>query len=108
MFKRISRPQLDRNAEPGRNLKQPKRPKIRHQSVQGQEVVMAADVAPVAIVSVFWVIVGAIVPWFIPKGSQRGIIQAMLVITSISCYMFWLCTYILLEVNRQIVHIFTK
>lgn len=54
---------------------------------------MAAEVGPVAIVSVFWVIVGAIVPWFIPKGSQRGIIQAMIIITAVTCYVFWLCTY---------------
>ncbi|XP_077544305.1 V-type proton ATPase subunit e 1-like [Haemaphysalis longicornis] len=54
---------------------------------------MGADVAAVSIVSVFWVVVGAVVPWFIRKGSQRTLIQAIIVTTSICCYLFWLCTY---------------
>uniref|UniRef100_A0A6M2E2B5 Putative vacuolar h+ atpase ixodes scapularis vacuolar h+ atpase n=1 Tax=Amblyomma tuberculatum TaxID=48802 RepID=A0A6M2E2B5_9ACAR len=54
---------------------------------------MGADVAAVSIVSAFWVVVGAIVPWFVRKGSHRGLIQTMIVITSICCYLFWLCTY---------------
>uniref|UniRef100_A0A023FMH8 Putative vacuolar h+ atpase ixodes scapularis vacuolar h+ atpase n=1 Tax=Amblyomma cajennense TaxID=34607 RepID=A0A023FMH8_AMBCJ len=54
---------------------------------------MGADVAAVSIVSVFWVVVGAVVPWFVRKGSHRSLIQAMIVTTSICCYLFWLCTY---------------
>uniref|UniRef100_A0A2R5LC77 Putative vacuolar h+ atpase n=1 Tax=Ornithodoros turicata TaxID=34597 RepID=A0A2R5LC77_9ACAR len=56
---------------------------------------MGADAAPVAILTTFWFIVGGILPWFVPKGNNRGLVQSMLITTAVLCYVFWLCTYLM-------------
>lgn len=54
---------------------------------------MGASAAPVALFTLFWLVMGAVVPWFVPKGDNRGMIQTMIAITAVLCYTFWLCTY---------------
>ncbi|KXJ18929.1 V-type proton ATPase subunit e [Exaiptasia diaphana] len=48
---------------------------------------------PVIIVTVFWLIVGAVVPCFI-RGKNKSLIQTMLVLTAVCCWIFWLCCYL--------------
>jgi len=45
------------------------------------------------IFTVFWGVVGVVIPWFIPKSQNKGIIQTMLATTAACCYLHWLCTY---------------
>ncbi|XP_012283964.1 V-type proton ATPase subunit e 2 [Orussus abietinus] len=54
---------------------------------------MGASAAPVLIFSILWGVVGIVLPFFVPKGPNRGILQAILMLTAFTCWLFWLCCY---------------
>ncbi|KAJ8945681.1 hypothetical protein NQ318_012399, partial [Aromia moschata] len=56
---------------------------------------MGAAALPFIIFTVFWGGVGGVLPLIVPKGANRGkIIQVILMLTGVCCWLFWLCCYV--------------
>ncbi|CAB3406729.1 unnamed protein product [Caenorhabditis bovis] len=49
---------------------------------------------PLVSVSAFWAVIGFGAPWIVPKGPNRGIIQLMIIMTAVCCWMFWIMVYL--------------
>ncbi|XP_031847351.1 V-type proton ATPase subunit e 2 [Nomia melanderi] len=54
---------------------------------------MAASLLPVLFCTAIWAVVGIVLPIFVPKGVNRGILQVILMLTAFTCWLFWLCCY---------------
>uniref|UniRef100_R4G493 V-type proton ATPase subunit n=1 Tax=Rhodnius prolixus TaxID=13249 RepID=R4G493_RHOPR len=54
---------------------------------------MGYQIIPIAVITVFWFVVGFVIPFFIPKGPNRGVIISTLALTSICAWLFWLVNY---------------
>ncbi|CAG9772603.1 unnamed protein product [Ceutorhynchus assimilis] len=55
---------------------------------------MGAAALPFIIFTVLWGGVGIVLPIIVPKGPNRGIIQVILMLTGVCCWLFWLCCYV--------------
>ncbi|KAI3378051.1 hypothetical protein SNEBB_004912 [Seison nebaliae] len=49
---------------------------------------------PLAGVTIFWLLIGLVAPFVIPKGPNQTLIRLMLSMTAGCCYLFWLCIYL--------------
>uniref|UniRef100_R4G8H4 V-type proton ATPase subunit n=1 Tax=Rhodnius prolixus TaxID=13249 RepID=R4G8H4_RHOPR len=54
---------------------------------------MGYQVVPVAVITAFWFVIGFIVPCFIPKGPNKGVIISTLTLTAVCAWLFWLVNY---------------
>ena len=54
---------------------------------------MGAHWAPVVLFTAFWGIIGGILPFFVSNGPNKRVIQLILVMTAVCCWLFWLCCY---------------
>ncbi|XP_044258733.1 V-type proton ATPase subunit e 2-like [Tribolium madens] len=55
---------------------------------------MGASALPFIVFTVLWGGVGIVLPIIVPKGPNRGIIQVILMLTGVCCWLFWLCCYV--------------
>lgn len=58
----------------------------------GEGAAKPMAVVPVIVVTGIWVIVGGVIPWCI-RGPNKRLIQTMLVLTAVCCWLFWICAY---------------
>ncbi|XP_037772749.1 V-type proton ATPase subunit e 2-like [Penaeus monodon] len=54
---------------------------------------MGASAIPVILMTLFWGLVGVVLPVVLPKGPNRSLMQCILITTASSCWLFWLCCY---------------
>ncbi|XP_022246556.1 V-type proton ATPase subunit e 1-like [Limulus polyphemus] len=56
---------------------------------------MGASAAPVIVITLFWIVIGGVIPWFVPKNENKGIIQTMQFVAIFCVLYIWLCTYMM-------------
>lgn len=54
---------------------------------------MGAAATPIIIFTALWGVVGIVLPFIVPKGPNRGVLQVVLMLTAATCWLFWLCCY---------------
>ncbi|XP_073998241.1 V-type proton ATPase subunit e-like [Rhodnius prolixus] len=54
---------------------------------------MGFSFLPCALITAFWAVIGIVLPIFLPKGTNRGLIQLSLILTAATSWLFWLCAY---------------
>ncbi|XP_015433186.1 PREDICTED: V-type proton ATPase subunit e 2-like [Dufourea novaeangliae] len=54
---------------------------------------MGASILAVIFFTLFWGVIGLVLPIYVPKGVNRGILQLILILTAFTCWLFWLCCY---------------
>jgi len=54
---------------------------------------MGASALAIGLVTLFWALVGIGGSFLFGKGPNKGVIQSTLVITAVSCWLFWLLCY---------------
>ncbi|XP_021957870.1 V-type proton ATPase subunit e 2 [Folsomia candida] len=54
---------------------------------------MGATALPILFFTILWGVVGIVLPFFVPKGPNRGVVQVVLMLTGACCWLFWLCCY---------------
>ncbi|XP_014675705.1 PREDICTED: V-type proton ATPase subunit e-like [Priapulus caudatus] len=62
--------------------------------VQRAKMVLAREFLTLIINSAFWLIVLVVCPFFVPKGPNRQLIQLMLAMTAVCCWLFWVLCYL--------------
>ncbi|XP_077301069.1 V-type proton ATPase subunit e-like [Arctopsyche grandis] len=57
--------------------------------------IMVFEVSSFATVTVIWAVVGIVIPiiLFASKNPSRPIVQSSMLLTGVSCWLFWLCCY---------------
>ncbi|XP_014213791.1 V-type proton ATPase subunit e 2 [Copidosoma floridanum] len=54
---------------------------------------MGAAFFPVLFFTALWGVVGVVLPFLVPAGPNKGILQVILMLTAFTCWLFWLCCY---------------
>jgi len=54
---------------------------------------MGASAIVVGVVTAFWAVIGIVCPLVFGKGPNKGVTQTVLVISAVSCWLFWLLCY---------------
>jgi V-type H+-transporting ATPase subunit e len=54
---------------------------------------MGFAVLPFIIFTAIFGVIGAVLPWFIPKSPHKGVLQVILMLIGICCWLFWFACY---------------
>merc|ERR1712002_348177 len=54
---------------------------------------MGVNWVTVGVVTAFWAVVGAVLPFILGRGPNKGVIQVVLVTSAVTCWLFWVLSY---------------
>jgi V-type H+-transporting ATPase subunit e len=54
---------------------------------------MGASILPIILFTAIFGVIGGVLPIFVPKNPHRSVIQVILLLIGICCWLFWFCCY---------------